>query len=264
MNHRLHQFLPIPFISHAFNRQPERGLHAYPFKDLLPEQSEHTIPAVPLALPVQAPAFSGTQTTLGDISETVESYTIIGQFKNTYIMLEKEDGIFFVDQHAAHERILYELCANRFKSLPTIPLLFPITISLSNYDMGTITPYLDLFAVHSITIEPCGINQLMITSTPVHVKNISFSELLAEVIQGIKEFSRLEEAELHKKVNEHLQAQMACKAAVKAGDILNREQQQQLLADLSQVSNRFTCPHGRPTGWLLSTADIEKKFRRKN
>jgi len=68
---------------------------------------------------------------------------------------------------------------------------------------------------------------------------------------------------LFKEINEKIHAQMACKAAVKAGDILTTEQIEQLLKDLQQTNNRFTCPHGRPTGWLLSNYEIEKKFKRK-
>ena len=69
--------------------------------------------------------------------------------------------------------------------------------------------------------------------------------------------------DLFKLLNEQLHAQMACKAAVKAGDLLTHEQMKNLLEDLNKVENRFTCPHGRPTGWLLSLHDIEKKFKRK-
>jgi len=97
----------------------------------------------------------------------------------------------------------------------------------------------------------------------VHVKNISLSDLVKEVISWIQQEDAIDQEEFTKKINDKLRAQMACKAAVKAGDPLTHEQMSELLEDLYKSDNRFSCPHGRPTGWLLSLSEIEKKFRRK-
>ncbi len=88
-------------------------------------------------------------------------------------------------------------------------------------------------------------------------------ELLRQTIGWINEHQKLDKDLFYKKVNEKLHAQMACKAAVKAGDVLTMSQMHQLLADLEKIENRFTCPHGRPTGWNLPLYEIEKKFKRK-
>ena len=96
----------------------------------------------------------------------------------------------------------------------------------------------------------------------MHLKNQSLEELVHTVIGWIRETDTSDAALFARTINEKLHAQMACKAAVKAGDSLTQEQINQLLSDLHRTPNRFSCPHGRPTGWLLSSYDIEKKFKR--
>ncbi|HLC07027.1 MAG TPA: hypothetical protein VJJ26_02450, partial [Candidatus Babeliales bacterium] len=194
---------------------------------------------------------------------SADSYRLIGQYNTTYLLVEKEDGLFLVDQHAAHERILYELFSQRFTEVATIQLLFPHIITLSAQDIDTITPHLDIFTTNGILIEQCASDQLIVQSLPVHLKDQSIADIVKEVISWIAECASLDEATFKKTINHKLQAQMACKAAVKAGDILTQEKMEQLLRDLEKTNNRFSCPHGRPTGWLLSLSEIEKKFRRR-
>jgi len=191
------------------------------------------------------------------------NYQLIGQYHKTYILLEKPNGLFVIDQHAAHERVLYELFSQRFDSVATVKLLFPHIISLSSDDMSTVAPHLNIFKQSGIEIEPFGDNQLVVQATPVHIKNIDISDLVKQVAAWVRQYGQLEQQQFCKKINEKMHAQMACKAAVKAGDTLSREQITTLLDDLNKTTNRFTCPHGRPTGWLLSLYEIEKKFKRK-
>ena len=193
---------------------------------------------------------------------TQQQYEIIGQYKKTYILIEKADGLFFVDQHAAHERVLYEMFSKRFEKVATVKLLFPTFITLKQEEMECIEPHLSVFKKNSIDIEPFGQNQLKIQATPVHIKNIKLEELIKEIISWIKEFENLDESQFFKKINEKMHAQMSCKAAVKAGDTLTLEQMKKLLHDLEKTENRFACQHGRPTGWTLTLHEIEKKFRR--
>lgn len=190
-------------------------------------------------------------------------YQIIGQFHKTYILIEQEESLFLVDQHAAHERILYELFSTRFDEVATIGLLFPQIITLNPDEIQQIEPHLQIFTSNHISIEIMGAHQLIVNAIPVHLKEINIEELVRQTIGWITEFQNLEADAWYKKVHEKLHAQMACKAAVKAGDVLTMVQMQQLLQDLEKIENRFTCPHGRPTGWALPLYEIEKKFKRK-
>ena len=224
-----------------------------------------------LALPVLHSFSEGGSASEGSVSKGAESLhnntsfhtNIIGQYNSTYILIEKEDGLFLVDQHAAHERILYELFSQRFAEVATIQLLFPHIITLSPHDITIISPHLDIFTNNGIIIEQCTSNQLRVESLPVHLKDQSLDNMIRETISWITESSTLDTHALKKLLNNKLQAQMACKAAVKAGDILTQEKMEQLLHDLEKTANRFSCPHGRPTGWLLSLHEIEKKFKRR-
>lgn len=190
-------------------------------------------------------------------------YTLIGQCNKTYLLLEQEDGLFLIDQHAAHERILYEEFSKRFESIATVQLLFPQIISLSPTDIECLLPHLNFFQINGIILDQFSETELVIHSVPVHMKDQSIQDLVHQLIGWITEHAHVDENAFKKTIHEKLRAQMACKAAVKAGDILTREHMEQLISTLHQTDNRLTCPHGRPTGWLLSLYEIEKKFKRK-
>jgi len=191
------------------------------------------------------------------------TYAIIGQYAKTYIMVEHADGLMLVDQHAAHERILYELFAHRFTDISTVTLLFPHYIPLSASDYELLANKLHLFVDNGIQAEILSPQQLIITATPVHLKDRSLDDLVRQTIAWIDEYEHLNEKEFCATIHEKMRAQMACKAAVKAGDILSHDHMQQLLSDLYATHIHATCPHGRPTTFLISLYDIEKKFKRK-
>jgi len=204
-----------------------------------------------------------TQSVSSPHNYNTRNYSIIGNLNKTYILLEREDGLFIVDQHAAHERVLYEIFSQRFSDIPTIPLLFPHTITLSNQEVSLIEQHKELFTRNNIGLDIFSEKQILITSTPVHIKHIDFTDFIKHILSLITEHSDIENKQLSVLLNEKLHAQMACKAAVKAGDLLSHDQMEKLLNDLHATDNRFTCPHGRPTGWLVSSYEIEKKFKRK-
>ena len=203
------------------------------------------------------------QNVISSAVPTQTEYNIIGQFHKTYILIEQEESLFLVDQHAAHERILYELFCTRFEHVATIQLMFPAIITLTHDELQILEPHLSIFSKNNIALEIMGSNQLIIQAIPVHLKEVPLEELVRQTLGWIEENQKLDNEQLYKKVNEKLHAQMACKAAVKAGDVLTLSQMHQLLRDLEKIENRFTCPHGRPTGWNIALYDIEKKFKRK-
>lgn len=196
--------------------------------------------------------------------QTVEQFAhCIGHYHNTYLLLEHKEGLLFVDQHAAHERILYEKFGQNFQNLAKINLLFPLTLTYNQETIELLADHFDLFKEHGIELEQTGKNQLTLKAIPVFLNNQPVNEILEEMIGEIKQLEGINSVEFHKIITEKLRAQMACKAAIKAGDVLSKETIDQLLYDLERTNNRFTCPHGRPTTWLLPLTDIERKFKRK-
>jgi DNA mismatch repair protein MutL len=194
------------------------------------------------------------QETLQEIKE----FHIIGQLQRTYIMLES-NGLLLVDQHAAHERILYELFAHRFEEVALMPLLFPLTLNFSEPDYQAFIQYQALFEEHGISSTLLDMNQIAITTLPVPLQNVDLEGLIKTTLLVLQHSSTHDIKVL---LHTTLHTQMACKAAVKAGDVLSYEHMQELIQNLMKTENHATCPHGRPTLWNISTFEIEKKFKR--
>ena len=190
-------------------------------------------------------------------------YTIVGQYHATYILLETEQGLVLVDQHAAHERVLYELFLKRFEDVATVSLLFPSIIHMHTENLVLLEPHLTFLKKFGIHADIFDNNQLIVTATPVHAQKVNFAEFMQQVVVWLDESASIAPEPLRVMLQEKIHAQMACKAAVKAGDALTTEHMRQLITDLYSSENRFSCPHGRPTTWELSLHEIEKKFRRK-
>lgn len=189
-------------------------------------------------------------------------HTILGVYDLTYIMVAHEDGILFIDQHAAHERIIYEQIQANKHQPALITLMFPHVCVLKKERIDALEPHLDILRSAGITVSKTSDTELLITATPIYLKNVSLDALMQEIISHIAATETQSSQELRDLLSQQLHLQMACKAAVKAGDTLSAEQIQELLNDLAQTPHRFTCPHGRPTSWLLPHQDIVKKFHR--
>lgn len=187
-------------------------------------------------------------------------FTIKGQLALTYIIVETHEGLMLIDQHAAHERILYEQIGNKMQQQELIRLLFPEQIRLSPHDYILAVERLELLRNLGIEAEGWSDNQLLITATPVYVKPHMLKDIILALVDAMRNNTAHETA--HKKIQHAVQAMMACKAAIKANDILQHEEMQNLVKQLFAAPNRLTCPHGRPTSWLLSIPEIERKFKR--
>ena len=191
------------------------------------------------------------------------TYDVIGIFHNTYIMIAQADGILMVDQHAAHERILYEQLSQHAHEHESTQLLFPEVISFLQEDFKLLIAHLPLFENHGIRVEPFGDTQLIVQATPIPLKMVSWRNFFKDVLELIKEESMNDSASHLESLTHKVRATMACKAAVKAGDVLSEPLVQKLLNDFHRCERAFSCPHGRPTTWFLPLNDIEKKFKRR-
>jgi DNA mismatch repair protein MutL len=188
---------------------------------------------------------------------------IIGQLLKTYILVDTGEELTIIDQHAAHERILYEKFLHKFEKKDGIALIFPEIINLAPSQIEVILKEKDFFYLQGIELEQIGQNQIAIKTSPPKIQNQDLKDIILQAINFIEENEQLEEETFRKKLNEHVHSHMACKMAVKAGDELPLSMMQRIISDLKKTQNRFICVHGRPTTWTIPKEELEKKFRRK-
>ena len=198
------------------------------------------------------------------IPSAFSSGSLIGILHNSYILLHHENGLFMIDQHAAHERILYEKFKKYFGNVPTIALLFPYTLTLTQEEYTILQQHAEVLHDHGIIAEFQDNNRIYITAIPIHIKHIVCKDILSQIATWLLEHTYNYKELTHTTIHEKIHAQLACKAAVKAGDILSTEQVTALIENLSKTENKISCPHGRPTSWLLSTSTIEINFKRRS
>lgn len=179
------------------------------------------------------------------------------QLHNSYIMLEVSDGLLIVDQHAAHERILFEQILNGSASGIGKRLLFPLSVKLSPMEMSTLK-------VHEMRLRSVGFNfvigddRVTIESVPPYVRNLERGKFLPRLLQELATI----EGE-NSEGNREFSAEMACKMAIKAGESLSEEEMSFLLDSLFRSENPNTCPHGRPTFIKITLDELETRFGRK-
>lgn len=223
-----------------------------------------------LAIPVQdypivfeQPTQEAFQAFFPEVTPEKTSYTIIGQLMKTYLLLETREGLLVVDQHAAHECVLYEEFSSNSNEVARIQLLFPEIIYLEPSQKTTLLNLIPELMETGIQLEPMGDGALAITETPLYLKNYPLKDLIHDLLAWLSETPTLNTDVWNGKIRKKLHAMMACKAAVKAGDELSTLQIEELLKSLYRTEHRLTCPHGRPTTWLISQYELEKTFKRK-
>lgn len=191
------------------------------------------------------------------------NYKLIGQLFLTYIIIETEQNLVLIDQHAANERIIFERMKENFNLAQSkVKLLFPQNIYINNQDIELVEPYFNLFDNFGLSLEVIGKSELILKETPIFLKNQPIDDIIKQTITLIKENTEISDTELQKLIVKKLHSQLSCKAAVKAGDELSIESMHQIIKDLYNIDNKLTCPHGRPTFWNISIKEIEKKFKR--
>lgn len=183
----------------------------------------------------------------------------IGKIFNTYIIVEVDDDIFFIDQHAAHERVLYEKFKKQYEqnNIVVQPLLFPYVLSLNSLEVGIITENLSNIRALGFDIEEFGDNTFKISSVPAIVSDIDFDKFFSEFISDGRNIAK-NSSEL---INDYLM-QHSCKSAIKGGNDLTDSEITSLFESMGDMKIKLFCPHGRPIAIRLSKTDIEKWFKR--
>ncbi len=192
----------------------------------------------------------------------IPEYKILGVAFNTYILLQLEDDIYILDQHAAHERVLYEKVKKNFYQnggKESQMLLLPDVLELSKKDMKMVRENKKLFEQSGFDIEEFGDNTIKINGVPTICFEMDTKSLFLDIIDGLDITNKTNK----QVIEEKFISTVACKAAVKANMYLDEREIRGLLDDLLQLENPFTCPHGRPTAIRITKNEIEKKFGRR-
>ena len=190
------------------------------------------------------------------------TYKFIGIVFKTYIIIEIGQEMYILDQHAAHERIMYEKVKENYyseSSKDSQMLLLPDVITLTHKEMDIAKDNMEMFKKAGFTLEEFGENTIKLTGVPTVCIDLDTKELFLETLDEINTVARTAKQEKEEKFI----ATVACKAAVKANMALDEKEVESLMDKLLALPNPFTCPHGRPTAIKMTKYDIERKFARK-
>ena len=190
------------------------------------------------------------------------AYKFIGIAFKTYIIIEIGQEMYILDQHAAHERIMYEKVKENYyseSSKDSQMLLLPDVITLTHKEMDIAKENMEMFRKAGFTLEEFGENTIKLTGVPTVCIDLDTKELFLETLDEINTVARTAKQEKEEKFI----ATVACKAAVKANMALDAKEVESLMDNLLSLPNPFTCPHGRPTAIKMTKYDIERKFARK-
>ena len=184
---------------------------------------------------------------------------IVGQLFNTYIIYQTGDSIIIIDQHAAHERVLYEEFMEKAKhrKVEQQPLLMPIIIELTPKERNLIEEYSDVLTNLGYEFEFFGENSIAIRQVPIIRGEPASGYMISEILDTIDNLKGDIPSVYEKAIT-----QIACKSAIKAGSNLTEKEKEELIKKLFNAKLPFTCPHGRPTIITMNKAELEKKFKR--
>ena len=213
-----------------------------------------------------AQVVTGTQQTLGDYDKVFltesskKQFSIIGQLFKTYWLIEFEDKLYIIDQHAAHEKVLYEKTMARLanKDFTSQRISPPIVMTLDARECEMLEKYRPQIEQFGYEVEHFGGKEYMISAIPDNLFNIDMKDLFIEMLD---DFSNATGRQTPDIITEKV-ASMSCKAAVKGNDKLNLPEINKLIDELLSLDNPYNCPHGRPTIISMSKYEIEKKFKR--
>ena len=233
----------------------------------VPEESHRELPGVGQAHRLPVPSVDSASEALAlqkraDRATSQQQFQIIGVLNKLYVLMENADGLVLVDQHAAHERILFEELRRRMEEqgVPSQKLLITQTFELPPRDADWIEQNMSILQKMGIGIESFGPNTFKIDSLPGFLNVIDGAQFMRKVIDDLKSAS---ERSSPLRLGEDMIAKSVCRHAVKANDPLRYLEVEKLIQDLLECDLPYCCPHGRPTMIQISNAELEKKFGRK-
>ncbi len=214
-------------------------------------QDDESVPLQPVvSLPARQTEFSGL--------------SLIGQFLQLYLLCERDGRLVVIDQHAAHERILYQQLRHGFEQseIPSQSLMFPVTVELGPDQAEILNRENEAVAALGIQVEHFGESTWVIKAVPALVSQLPPQDVLTDILHGLRNRSAGEPSGVVPEYIDNLLASMACKAAIKAGNRLQPEEMIELLQQMEDSRVFSHCPHGRPVLKIFSRQEIEKWFHR--
>ena len=217
----------------------------------------------PAGTDLQSPVFN-PQSTIQNLQSSIPSVPLlrlIGQIGATYLVAEGPDGLYLIDQHAAHERVLFEklMAQHARNAIPSQVLLTPMVVHLPPASARLVEAQLPVLLHLGFHVEPFGQNSYQVRAMPALFASSDPAAALRALVEDFEE----DEAPLQNEVEAKIAGRVCKRLAVKAGQILSPEEQRALLADLETCASPRTCPHGRPTMIHLSVDMLERQFGRK-
>ncbi|MCD8397809.1 MAG: DNA mismatch repair endonuclease MutL [Lachnospiraceae bacterium] len=192
--------------------------------------------------------------------QNIKRHKLVGQVFDTYWIVEFQDNMYIIDQHAAHEKVLYErFMKNLAEKKQTSQMITPpIIVSLSMQEEEMLKKHMDRFTEVGFEVEPFGGREYAICAVPGNLYGIAEGSLFLEMLDGLTDVSeRASDQSIREKI-----ASMSCKAAVKGNHRLSTAEVDALISELLSLENPYNCPHGRPTIIMMSKYELEKKFKR--
>jgi DNA mismatch repair protein MutL len=193
--------------------------------------------------------------------EKLPPLRVIGQLARLYIIAEGPEGMYLIDQHAAHERVMYEtlLAQHNARNVQVQSLLEPLPVELTREQAEEIEIWLETLDALGFAIEPFGGNTVLVRAVPALLARADIRLALT----GILDELAMEQEPLEKETHQRVAAAACKRGAIKAGQTLSQQEMQGLVAQLEQTTSPRTCPHGRPTMILLSQGWMEREFGRR-
>lgn len=279
------QHAPEPFEKNRMPKQPKSVTPPQkPIPKVVPESNTHPVVSKDMPVSKEAPVLenkaageaeaaavaqvSHQMTLAEDVAygaqflqeDTKARRKIIGQLFDTYWLIEFEDKLFIIDQHAAHEKVLYEktMATLKTKEFSSQQLSPPTILSLTMPEEEILKKYLNEFEKLGYKVEHFGGREYAVCAVPANIFGVDVRQLFMEMLGDLEKVS----GKLTPDIILHRVATMSCKAAIKGNQKITKEEMEQLFDDLMKLENPYNCPHGRPTIISMSKYEIEKKFKR--
>lgn len=265
---KLSEKMPPTTDVHTLRKQPELAAETSDYgtlpevlKDNAPKQTvavkEENSNIVPSSYHQEE--LPETTRKLLDISSQKE-HRIIGQLFETYWLVEFDGKLYIIDQHAAHEKVLYERTMKSLedKEFTSQTIYPPILLTLNMQEEALLKKYIEYFHKLGFVIEHFGGKEYSVTAVPANLFGLKGNDLIVELLDSLSEFHGRETPQM---ITEKI-ASMSCKAAVKGNQKLSRQEVEALITELLTLENPYHCPHGRPTIISMTKYELEKKFKR--